>query len=401
MSNENSFSRRRFLGYNLALAGGSLLGTGHSAAASAIERGERILVVVELSGGNDGLNTVVPYRNDAYYNHRPSIGIKPANVLAIDDEYGFNPGMLGFERLWKSGQLAIVHGCGYDDPSFSHFTSMAYWHTASPNSGDEFGWLGRLADAMAPTAVDNILINVGSTQSLAVKSRVHTPVVFDDPDRFQRNGFAQQRDLLENVALEDFANPTRGYLNDVARSAKRTSALVRSAWAEYSTPVDYGIAPLDLPKVAACIAFGLPTRLYHVSFRNNAFDTHVQQGALHQRLLSYACDGIYGFLRDMDRLGLGDRVAVLVYSEFGRRVPENSNLGTDHGTANVMFLAGKSVEGGHYGTPPSLTRLVAGGNLQHTVDFRRVYATAIEGWLRENVSDRVLKGRFPPLPVFA
>lgn len=407
MKTEKKMSRRRFLEANLAAAGGAVLMPLLPRLTQARDANDRILVVVELSGGNDGLNTVVPYTNDAYYRHRPGIAIQPSDVLKLDDDFGLNPGMLGFERLWKSGDLAIVHGCGYANPSFSHFTSMAYWHMATPNSGDEFGWLGRLADAMAPATADNMLINIGSTQSLAVKSRTHTPIVFDDPQRFQRNGFVQAQRVLDSVAGRPqqnpggLLNPTRRFLNNVARSARSTSALVRRAWADYDTPIDYGIAPLDLPKVAACIASGLPTPIYHVSVRNNAFDTHVQQPALHRRLLSYACDGIHGFIRDIERLGFGDRVTVMVYSEFGRRVPENANLGTDHGSANVMFLAGKGVKGGHYGEPPSLTELTEGDNLIHTLDFRSVYATAIEGWLRQKVGDEVLKGSFATLPVYA
>ena len=363
--------------------------------------GDRILVVVELSGGNDGLNTVVPFADDAYYRLRPNIGIKPNDLLKIDDHYGFNPGMLGLERLWKSGELAIVHGCGYANPSYSHFTSMAYWHTASPNSGDEFGWMGRLADSMSPQYKANMLLNIGNTQSLAVKSRVHTPVVFDDPSRFQRSGFAQQRELLDRVATTQSSNASRIFLNEVATSARHSSELIRAAWSNYKSPVDYGIAALDLPKVAACISAGFPTQLYHVAFRNNAFDTHVQQPALHQRLLSYACDGIHGFIRDMERLGLSDKVCVLVYSEFGRRVAENANLGTDHGSANTMFIAGKNVQGGHYGIAPKLTDLTEGGNLKHTVDFRQVYATVIKDWLRHNNTDSILKGAFSTLPIFS
>ena len=141
---------------------------------------ERILVVFELSGGNDGLNTVVPYGDDNYYKLRPKIGIKPDEVLKLDEHWGMNPGLSGLHRLWNDGDLAIVHGCGYERPSFSHFTSMAYWHTGSPNSGDEFGWYGRLADQMAPEGPSNFLVNVDTSQSLAVKSRLHTPVVFDE-----------------------------------------------------------------------------------------------------------------------------------------------------------------------------------------------------------------------------
>jgi uncharacterized protein (DUF1501 family) len=134
----------------------------------------RILVIFELSGGNDGLNTVVPYADDAYYRARPQIGIKPKALRKIDDHFGFSPGMAGFETLYKDGKLAIVHGCGYENPSFSHFTSMAYWHTAAPNSGEEYGWVGRLADAMDPDPKPNYLVNIDATQSLAVRSRLHT-----------------------------------------------------------------------------------------------------------------------------------------------------------------------------------------------------------------------------------
>lgn len=361
---------------------------------------DRILVVLELSGGNDGLNTVVPYGDDAYYRYRPKIGIRPDKLRKLDQRFGLNPGMAGFERLWKNGQLAIVHGCGYDKPSYSHFTSMAYLHTATPNSGDEYGWYGRLADAMVPRPIPNFLVNIDTEQSLAVRSRIHTPVVFDAPERFQRNGYAQARELLEATAASDGGNASLAYLNNVAASARESSTLVRQAWSKFKTPIDYGIVPVQLPKVAACIAAGLPTRLYYTAFRNNAFDTHVQQSDLHQRLLTYVSDSIDGFLRDMERLGFADRVVVMTFSEFGRRVPENTSLGTDHGTSNVMFFAGKPVRGGHYGGVPDLNQLVDGENLPLTTDFRRVYATAIDGWLRAGVAATVLKGRYEPFAVF-
>lgn len=369
-------------------------------AAAAAEENDRILVVLELSGGNDGLNTVVPYADDHYYRHRPTIGIRPQKVRRLDDHFGLNPGMAGLEHLWKDGQLAIVHGCGYDNPSFSHFTSMAYWHTAAPNSGDDYGWYGRLADAMSPQPRPNYLINVDTTQSLAVKSRVHTPVVFDDPNKFMRTAYLQERAILDEVAANGGANDARRFLNEVARSARDASLLVRDAWNRYKSPIDYGINPLGLNKVAACIAAGLPTRLYYAAYRNNAFDTHVQQADLHQRLLTYASDAVLGFMRDMERLGLADRVSLMAFSEFGRRVPENTSLGTDHGTANVMFFAGRHVRGGHYGRAPALDALDAGDNLVYTTDFRRSYATAIDGWLGLNAADSVLKGSFEPFPIF-
>ena len=138
---------------------------GHAAQAMAAApgRGNRILVVMELSGGNDGLNTLVPYADDAYYRHRPTIGIKPAKLRKIDEHYGFSGGMAGFERLYKDGKLALVHGCGYEQPSFSHFTSMAYWHTAAPNSGGQYGWVGALADAIEPGGTPNFLVNIDET----------------------------------------------------------------------------------------------------------------------------------------------------------------------------------------------------------------------------------------------
>ena len=357
-----------------------------------------VLVVVELSGGNDGLNTVVPFADDAYYRHRPTIGIPESQVLKLDDHFGLNPGMSGFEKLWQNNQLAIIHGCGYERPSYSHFTSMAYWHTGTPNGGDEFGWMGRTADVMRSKQTEDILINVGSTQSLAVKSAIHTPLVFDDPMRFQRSYWMNQVDFSSSVE-PSHKNSNREFLKAVDVSAKTSAKRIRNAWSDYETNVDYGIVPMDLPKVASCIDAGLETQLYHVSFRNNAFDTHVQQPNLHRRLLSYASDAIFGFVNDLQRLGHGDRVVVMVYSEFGRRVPENANLGTDHGSANNMFFIGNKVNRGHYGVLPSLVNLIDSGNLAYTTDFRQVYATAIEDWLKVD-STKVLKGSFERLPVF-
>ena len=362
----------------------------------------RILVVLELSGGNDGLNTLVPFGDDAYYKQRPKIGIKPARVRKIDDHFGFNSGMTGFERLYKDGKLAIVHGCGYANPSFSHFTSMAYWQTAAPNRGDEFGWVGRTADAIAPQAPANFLVNIDARQSLAVRSKLHTPLVFDDPNKFTREGFYQEKEVFEQVADTGAVdNPSRRFLLDVARSAKSASVLVKEAWATYRSPVDYGITGLDLPKVAALIHAGFPSRLYYVAYRNNAFDTHVFQGDLHQRLLTYTSDAVSAFMTDLERIGRANDVVVMMFSEFGRRVPENSNLGTDHGAANLMFAAGKKIKGGHYGQIPSLTKLDEGDNLVFTTDFRRVYASMISGWLGYKGTAAILNGTFETFDMFA
>jgi len=395
--------RRHFIQTSLAAGLATAANTGQAADP---ER-PPILVAVELSGGNDGLNTVVPYGDDAYYRQRPSLGLPATDLHQLDDHFGLNPGLLGLHRLWQQDQLAIVHGCGYDRPSYSHFTSMAYWHTGAPNRGDSRGWMGRLADAMAPERRDNMLINIGARQSLAVRSEVHTPLVFNDPARFQRSRWLPaDADRSNAPALQSGGkragqtdqNPARSFLYDVNSSARTSARQIQQAWKAFETPVDYGIAPMDLPKVTACIQAGLPTQLYYVAFQNNAFDTHVNQPSLHRRLLSYASDGIYGFIKDLERIGQADRVLVMVFSEFGRRVAENANLGTDHGTANVMFMAGAGVKGGHYGPPPSLTDLVDGGNLRHTVDFRQVYATAMQSWLGVDAGV-VLNEPFESLPI--
>jgi len=369
---------------------------------------ERILVVLELSGGNDGLNTVVPHGDPAYYRARPHIGIPAREVLTVDDHFGFHPSMVGFERLYKDGRMAIVHGCGYDHPSLSHFSSMSYWHTGVPNAGEPLGWLGRLADDHLDPATRNLIVNIGTSQSLAVRSGKHSPLVFDDPARFRRDGTDAEKRVLAGLGGEHTqptANSTLDFLAATARNAADSSDFVRQASAAYRTPVDYGIGNAfggGLQRVAALIAAGMKTRLYYVSYQGNAFDTHVQQGDVHSRLLMYTADAVRAFLDDVARLGRGNDVAVVMFTEFGRRVEENGSLGTDHGTATPMFLFGARdrIKGGLYGQPPSLTDL-DDGHLKMTTDFRRVYSTAIKEWLGYDDTDTILKGRFDALGAFA
>jgi len=364
---------------------------------------ERILVVVELSGGNDGLNTVVPYVDPAYYKARPHLGIPEREVIKAANGFGFHPSMVGFERLYKDGKLAVVHGCGYDHPSLSHFSSMSYWHSGVPNGGDAFGWVGRIADAKYDAGTRNVIVNLGTSQAPAVRSEHHSPLVFDDPARFRRDGSEAEQHVLAGLSQpRETSNPMLEFLAATAENATESSALVREASAAYQTPVDYGQGGLsgDLRRVAALIAAGMPTRLYYVSYQGNAFDTHVQQADLHARLLMYTADAVRGFMDDVERLGRGNDVAVMMFTEFGRRVEENGSLGTDHGTATPMFIVGKGVKGGFYGAAPSLTDL-DDGNLKMTTDFRRVYATLTDEWLRCDDSQAILKGKFDPLGVFA
>ena len=398
--------RRGMAGLGIAGIGASILKpsafTSVAEAAAMAEANGKILVILELSGGNDGLNTVVPYGDDAYYRHRPEIGLPKSQLRILDDHFGLNPGMSGFEELFKDGKMAIVHGCGYENPSYSHFTSMSYWHTAAPNSGEEYGWVGRLADNLDSTGSSNFLVNVAARQSLAVRSQQHVPVVFDEPSRFTREAFSQEREALSHIAdVGDIDNPSRRFLLDIARSANDASELVREAWSNYSSPVDYGVNSLDLPKVVSLIESGMPTKLYYVSYRNNAFDTHVFQNNVHRRLLTYTSDAVSAFVRDLERIGRADDVALMIFSEFGRRVPENVTLGTDHGAANVMFVVGNGVKGGHYGEVPSLTKLAEGDNLAYTTDFRRVYQTLISGWLEYGRSHDILRGEFKTFDMFS
>jgi len=381
-----------------ALTAQALTGT------SAETHPNRILVVIELSGGNDGLNTVVPFGDAAYYRARPKLGIPEREVRKVADGFGFHPAMVGFERLYKDGQLAVVHGCGYDHPSLSHFSSMGFWHTGIPNGGEPLGWLGRLADETYPASARNVIVNLGTSQSLAVRGRQHSPLVFDDPDRFRREGTDDEKHLLAGMnRARSTANQTLEFLASTAQNATESADFVRQASATYRTPVDYGTGGGiggNLQRVAALIAADMPTRLYYVTYQGNSFDTHVQQADLHSRLLMYTADAVRGFMDDVKRLGRGDDVAVVMFTEFGRRVEENGSLGTDHGTATPMFIVGHRVKGGLYGKHPSLTDL-DDGNMKMTTDFRRVYATMIDEWLGVADTAAILKGRFEPLGTFA
>src|SRR5690606_2871877 len=255
----------------------------------------------------------------------------------------------------RAADRAFVHGCGYDEPSFSPAAAMANWHSAARGGGCGRGWLGRLADAMGPGGAPALA--VGAKPALAVKGLDHAP-------------------------------------------AEGAFALAREACAEYRTPIDYGPAPLGLSEIAALIAADAPVRLYYTSHPGNAFDTHVHQNELHRRLLACTADAIAAFMADMARIGRADRVVVLLFSEFGRKVAENASLGTDHGTAGPMFVIGRPVRGGHYGAAPSLTDLTEDGNLRHTVDFRRVYATAAAGWLGHPDTRGLLGEDFEPFAMF-
>ena len=401
-------SRRQALnigarGLALGLAGSvSPLPPLFGATSNALSAAEgKTLVVFEWFGGYDGLSTFVPYSNDALYRQRPNIGVRESDVLKVDEHFGFQKSMLGMHRLWDEGNLAVIHGAGYAQPSFSHFASSSFWHTGAPNSGEPYGWYGRIADALDPTGTPNFLVNIASTQTLAVRAREHVPVVFDDPSAFSRQVFHQQRPYIDNLDHGQVASgDVHQFLLDVNQSARDASALVSQAWDSYNLTRNPDLRLLDLDKVVALIENDFPARLYYVRLQNSLFDTHVNQESPHNRQVQYCSDAVWGFYEEMKRLGKQDDVAILIHSEFGRRVPENTSLGTDHGTANVSFVLGGGVKGGQYSTPPSLTDLVYGDNLQYTIDFRRVYASLIEEFLGYSKSETVLGEKFQTLGMF-
>jgi uncharacterized protein (DUF1501 family) len=384
----------------LARAGAALA----QEAAAGKQANDRILVVVELTGGIDGLNVVVPIENDHYHRARPTLAIAKDQARRVSDDFGFHPRAEGFERMFKDGRMAVVHGCGYPNSSLSHFSSMEYWHTAVPFGSEPRGWLGRFADDFRPDAPKQFIVNVGTMESLAVRSSLHAPITFSDPEKFQRQATEAQRAALARMVDEaESANSSLSFLNDINAVASESSTQVKEACAEYRTLVDYGSGSgglqQDLKHVAALIDSGFPTRIYYTSV--GGWDTHGNQALTHQSLLMYASDALRAFLDDMARIGRADDVAVMVFSEFGRRVEENASGGTDHGTAGPMYMLGKHVKGGWYGSFPSLSDLDDNGNLKVSTDFRRVYATMITEWMGFGRAGEILKGDYPGLGVFA
>lgn len=363
----------------------------------------RILVVAELTGGNDGLNTVVPYKDDEYYRSRPVLAVPERTVRKINDELGFHPSLDGFERVYKDGHMAIIPGCGYPNPSLSHFSAMEYWHTGVPNRAESRGWVGRFADAYSPKPQKNFIVNIARSQTLAVRSHIHSPIVFSDPEKFDRNVSEAQKGILAQLVGYKPAsdNSTLDFVRHVSGNAADSSQFVKEACGRYETPIDYGFASQglgrDLKRVAALISAGMQTRVYYLNFAG--FDTHTNQLITQRQLLLYIGDAIKGFLADLKRIGRADDVAVMMFTEFGRRVKENASGGTDHGTASPMYVFGHAVKGGVYGKHPSLTDLVD-GNLKMTTDFRTVYATLIREWMGLEDTKSILNAEFPALDLF-
>ncbi len=388
------------LGSTSLLAGGLsvpafLARTANSLASSPHAKREgRILVVVELDGGNDGLNTVVPFADDEYHKHRPKLRQEPKTLHKIDDRVGFHSALRGFSKLLESGRLGIVQSVGYPNPNRSHFESMAIWQSGKldPDVAAP-GWLAHWLDARPADANrgDAPAFYVGDALLPQALTGGTLPVPsLDRLEQFHRrlgmpegSAAEAQRAALDKIGSLSSGTPG-GLLQFVEKStlisytsSARLQEVCRTQEAAKGYPDDNTLAQ-QLRLVAQLIKADLATPLYYT--RLSGFDTHANQTYRHLDLLRELGGALSAFLDDLDHAGDGDRVVVLVFSEFGRRLGENASGGTDHGTAAPVFLLGKPVRSGLHGPYPNLSQL-EGGDPRHAIDFRRVYATLLDQWL--------------------
>lgn len=346
---------------------------------------DRILVVVQLGGGNDGLNTVIPFTDDAYYKARPKLGLKGGSLLRINDQIALNARMKGMKELADQGKMTLIEGVGYPNPSRSHFRSMEIWHAAVDSDRPaRDGWVGSYLDNSCSGEAEPVAaVAVGGERPDAFRGEKGLGVAFSDPNSFgwtEGQGDAKEGNFRILNAAARPENDTLDFLRKVTTNAVISSDRVREVARGYKGGVQY---PGDqfgasLQTVAKMIAGGLPTRIYYVSL--TGFDTHANQLNSHENLLQRFSDGVSAFQRDMVAQGNADRVLTMSFSEFGRRVAENASGGTDHGTAAPMFLIGDMVNAGVAGKRPSLTDLDK-GDLKYTTDFRGIYASVVDQWL--------------------
>ena len=379
-----------------ALAGPALLATPGGA-------DDRVLVVINLQGGNDGLNTVVPFGNEAYYRYRPTIGIAPNDVLRIDNAVGLNPALAPLKAMYDKGLVAIVQGAGYPNPDHSHFRSTEIWQTAVPESYATTGWLGRYLD-VANVPPDN-LFNAVAVAPVLPEALISQTIDVPAIDALGSYHLASDRNRDQRAAFASFASDTRvpftspflAAVAEIEDHAERGAAELPKLVGGYKTQAQYPATPLgrSLALAAQIIGSGLGTRVLYV--QHGSFDTHVTQKPVQDRLLGELADGVAAFYADLAEHGLDRRTLTMTFSEFGRRVAENANRGTDHGEAAPMFLIGGGLRGGLYGTHPSLDRL-ADGDATFTVDFRSVYTTVVQKWFDRSPRG-VIAGDFATLPI--
>jgi uncharacterized protein (DUF1501 family) len=352
-------------------------------------RYDRLLVLVELKGGNDGLNTVVPYADPAYPGLRPRLAIPRDQVLQLDQQAGFHPALEPLMASWKSRELAVVQGVGYPDANLSHFRSIDIWDTAS--SSNEYltdGWLARaFAAAPAPSAFAADAVVVGGAEMGPLRGGVRA-IALANPEQFLRQArYAAPAGQARNAALQHILRVEE----NIAQAAARLSG--NRAFA-----TEFPVNPFgNAVRTAAQLVAG-EAGIAAVKIALGGFDTHSGQPGRHAQLLKALAEGLVALQAALVELGRWDSTLVMTYSEFGRRPRENLSSGTDHGTASAHFLLGGRVKGGLYGMPPALSRLDGNGNLPFAVDFRDLYATVLERWWGADPT-RALKARFAPLDI--
>ncbi len=389
------YSRRQFLQYS-GLASTAMLvpaflkGFQNS---SGIGAGlDKILVVIQLSGGNDGLNTVVPFNNDIYYKKRPTLGIPQQQVLKLNDEMGFNPAMAKLRDIFNNGEMTILNNVGYPNPDRSHFRSMDIWQTAS-GSGETIttGWIGRYLDSHCKDGCPaHMAIEVDDTLSQTLKGNQKNGIAVSRPEllyKATQNPFLQKIATSESIASEDNLDYLYKTMVETTSSANYIYEYSKIYTSKYEYPTtEFG---RHLKRVAEMIISGMNTRVYYVSL--GSFDTHSNQSNSQTRLLQQLAEGLNSFTADLKQNDRFKDVLVFTFSEFGRRVSENASRGTDHGTANNIFLFGNNLKHpGIFNETPDLNDLDE-GDLKHRIDFRQLYATVLDKWLGTN--DELILGK--------
>jgi uncharacterized protein (DUF1501 family) len=406
MRRRDFFKRTLAAGAGLITVGGfSMRAYGRAAdigvlsAAADAPPNDRVLVVVQLQGGNDGLNTVVPHADDAYYKARPTLGLKQAGLTPISDTLGLHASLAPLKPVYDSGRLAIVQGVGYANPDRSHFRSTDIWLTGS--NADEVlttGWLGRYVDYQFPnfhddTTRDPLAIHISSVLSLSLQGKSGgAGIALQDPVQFF-NLVNRGNQIIGTGAPPTPAGHELQFVRGINAESLQYSKQVKAAADRGKNAAQYPSGSLagQLALVARLVAGGLKTRIYIVS--QGGYDTHATQGDRHAQLLGELGKDIAAFQDDLQKLGVSNRVVGMTISEFGRRVAENGSQGTDHGTSAPLFLFGDRVRGGVLGPNPNFTRLDPVGDLVHTYDFRQVYASVLRQWFE--VSDAGLSAVFP------
>ncbi len=380
--------RREFISTSAAATLALLLGIRPAAAARSGYG--KVLILIELQGGNDGLNTVIPYLDPAYYSLRPQLAIARDAVLPLDERGGLHPALQPLLSLWQGRELALIQGVGYPEANLSHFRSIEIWETASrSNEYLREGWLARAFRA-APVppqfAADAVVVGGRTLGPFAGAARA---VAINTAEQFQRQARLAQPAMTEAGAPAALAHLLR-VEREVARAAVHLSAPAR----DFATPFPPGAFGAAVRSAAQLIA--VEPGVAAIKLGLGGFDTHRGQAPTHGRLLQELAAGISALRAALIELQRWDSTLVLTYSEFGRRAAENRSGGTDHGTAAVHFALGGAVRGGWYGAPPAFERLDANGNLPHAVDYRNVYATVLQRWWGIDAAP-VLRGDFQPL----